>query len=614
MNRWKLICPSLIFIFFLGCGDDRKLPQPVPGPNGITSYQNASRRSSNTVALLYLSGDAYQRGYQLGVLMRAEIKQNINVLDIETLEKKHGKDNLWQKTRLIEQSLPAIFIDKMRGIADGSGVDYQNILVLNTHYFALGECASAAVKVGDDYIHIKNLDQGIDAPLDFLVSVEEDESGRRMMHVFEYGAGIVWITNGMNDAGISITGNAMPTYPEPPDYTKQIHDVFLRHQILAGCSTMQEVENLIASHPFSESRGFLATSATDGKAAKFEIVPIEYAKEESTTQSIYMTNYFSLTEMHEHQKHLFVFEGGNSDLNGKDICPRYKRMGDLLANNVFSDETQTLSILRDNLYYYDGSHHMGRTLPHADFTQSTPTDVDAWFMTPYMTVLRAATRFALIMNPKEGHLYLATADSFAALSTLTRIDIGGDVDENWNIDNQTISAASSDLRKQAATYTDMFNNYIQAQLSWPDSLKTYATNDPTNPVYYEMAARFELIHAKENVMKTLDEAIEHFPENIYMIRLHALGLYQKYQAAQTPENLDAVRQRLLGLMEKLDAMEDPMPGFRLDIYYRLMLVEQAAELSEEVEKWRSAFDAEYQSFNSPNFYPYSSLREAVDKI
>ncbi len=109
--------------------------------------------------VITVSGTAYQRGFQHGQQMSSLIKSfystllttsllpylNRNQPDIAaylhnydaTLHPEYGNGQfslllLRESAVVLEKSIPQPFIDEMHGIADGSGMDYQDILVLNT--------------------------------------------------------------------------------------------------------------------------------------------------------------------------------------------------------------------------------------------------------------------------------------------------------------------------------------------------------------------------------------------------------------------------------------------------------------------------------------------------
>ena len=152
------------------------------------------------------------------------------------------------------------------------------------------------------------------------------------------------------------------------------------------------------------------------------------------------------------------------------------------------------------------------------------------------------------------------------------------------------------------------------QLTWPDSPLGYAQNDPTNPIHHEMVARYWLRHDPASARAHLESAVALFPGNDYLLRLYAISLYAEFQDPTLSSDIGLARQLLLRLLENLERTASPMVGFKLDIYYRLMLVDHALQRSDQVGRWRAAFERRYQQLGSPEFYPYTALRDAVRRV
>lgn len=105
---------------------------------------------------MQLSGDPYARGKQHGELLSAKIKGFYTTLltsslfpylgreqpDIATLLTEYSSDRykngrfayelLLESAKSLERQIPRAAIDEMRGVADGSGLSYDEVLVLNT--------------------------------------------------------------------------------------------------------------------------------------------------------------------------------------------------------------------------------------------------------------------------------------------------------------------------------------------------------------------------------------------------------------------------------------------------------------------------------------------------
>jgi hypothetical protein len=85
------------------------------------------------VTLLRLRGTPYEMGYQHGVAQRAVIRQWVNEEVFGRTVLGHGQSHgvLLTHARRLDQVLPREARQELRGIADGVGLSYQDILLLN---------------------------------------------------------------------------------------------------------------------------------------------------------------------------------------------------------------------------------------------------------------------------------------------------------------------------------------------------------------------------------------------------------------------------------------------------------------------------------------------------
>jgi hypothetical protein len=91
--------------------------------------------------VLRVEGNPYEMGYQQGALLRDDIRENVRFLfDVKSKEIKLelGGVKLLDPKRVIKgivaqerKHIPERFFDEMRGIADGSGVDFEEIVIAN---------------------------------------------------------------------------------------------------------------------------------------------------------------------------------------------------------------------------------------------------------------------------------------------------------------------------------------------------------------------------------------------------------------------------------------------------------------------------------------------------
>ena len=96
------------------------------------------------IDILYLNGSNYEMGYQYGVLVADKIEENFRAV-INTLEQ-FGLtfDDLLETWEIQSEYTPQEYIDEMHGMADGSGIDYENICVCQVVPMFYRCCGAAA--------------------------------------------------------------------------------------------------------------------------------------------------------------------------------------------------------------------------------------------------------------------------------------------------------------------------------------------------------------------------------------------------------------------------------------------------------------------------------------
>ena len=156
-------------------------------------------------------------GYQQGALLRDDIREHVHYLfDVKAKEMKVelGGVKLLDPKRVIKgiaaqqrKHVPARFFEEMQGIADGAGMDVQDIIVANfipelfhCSGFAL---SGSATKDGTLY-HGRILDYGCDWRLQEHAVLTVAEPAGKIPFVNVTYAGFVGSVTGMNAEKISI--------------------------------------------------------------------------------------------------------------------------------------------------------------------------------------------------------------------------------------------------------------------------------------------------------------------------------------------------------------------------------------------------------------------------
>ena len=229
--------------------------------------------------VLHVKGDPYQMGYQQGALLRDDIRELVHFLfDVKAKEMKVelGGIKLLDPKQVIKgivatqrKHIPERFFEEMRGVADGAGMDVQDIMVANfipelfhCSGFALG---GSATRDGTLY-HGRILDYGCDWRLqDHAVLTVAEPKGRIAFANITY-AGFVGSVTGMNAERVSIGemgGRGMGHWDGTPM-------ALLVRMVLEEADSLDHAIAVFRDHPRTCEYYYVIADGETGKAVGME--------------------------------------------------------------------------------------------------------------------------------------------------------------------------------------------------------------------------------------------------------------------------------------------------------------------------------------------------------
>ncbi len=168
-------------------------------------------------------------------------------------------------------------LEEAQGIADGSGFDLADIMVLNCRYEILhypheGECTAFALlreATADGKVYIgQNWDQRPSLlEHSFVIHIVEEESGNHIVGTTEAGQ---LIRNGMNSYGIGLCSNSLHSCLDHEGGA--VPSTFLRRKVLT-LDNMKDVIDLARNTPRTVSNNFCFGSGKENQVADIEGVP-----------------------------------------------------------------------------------------------------------------------------------------------------------------------------------------------------------------------------------------------------------------------------------------------------------------------------------------------------
>lgn len=206
--------------------------------------------SSNDQLILHLKGSPYEMGYQHGQLLKEKIAQNIS----RFVEKKPvGAQqeviaNFLISLPKILPHIPARFIIEMQGIADGSGIPYEKILLLNLTpemFHCSGITVSGKATTHEELYHVRVLDYSAGKNLQnsAVLIVAEPEIGHAFLNVTY--AGFIGSVTGMNDQKIAVGEIGGKGY----GLWNGVPMAFLLRSVLEKTSSLEEIKSYLTVTP-----------------------------------------------------------------------------------------------------------------------------------------------------------------------------------------------------------------------------------------------------------------------------------------------------------------------------------------------------------------------------
>lgn len=313
--------------------------------------------------VITLEGTPYEIGFQQGTLMKEQINQiykiYLNDLVYNTWVKEYailgrgGKD-AWKSPRKAlakfakgqEEFIPAEYLEEMKGIADGAGLEYIDVLSMSAHvdYFAI--LCSTIVATGKatpdgKLVEARNLDwaQGGLQDLDKFstVLVIRPDKGHAFVSVLY--PGIVGALTAVNDAKITAELNFSMAKENGKKGMPAL--IMLRH-LIQNAGTLDEAEEIL--NKAEKFAGYNIT-VTDGKTNDARLIEVAHEKlgTKSPTDGVLVSTNHFITD---------VLAGKNIDSSTFSSSPsqdRYDRLVELAKTGYGKIDPEAAKIfIHDN--------------------------------------------------------------------------------------------------------------------------------------------------------------------------------------------------------------------------------------------------------------------------
>jgi acyl-CoA:6-aminopenicillanic acid acyl transferase len=175
--------------------------------------------------IIQLNGSSYEMGYQHGLLLKNEIKENIRAMLKLCENNGYNFDTILSVWNVMKNYLPKEYIDEIKGLSNGSGIEFDEIAVFNTipaifniMYSCCGASIWGSATIDGKLIHLRSFDWNIN-----IIDSISDKYIQENLYIFirnpsnRYSsispgfAGCVFSWDGINEKGISISETTVLT-------------------------------------------------------------------------------------------------------------------------------------------------------------------------------------------------------------------------------------------------------------------------------------------------------------------------------------------------------------------------------------------------------------------
>lgn len=369
--------------------------------SSVWTFGRGELRRFGRVPFLWLRGTPREIGLQYGVLLREELRQAYAQLRAH-LGRMSGAlpwylrpfGGLLARSGLhnLAERLPVAYCEELRGLAEGAGLDYEEVLLGACGPEVLGMgCSTILMRAGGRPLLGRNLDY-FPAWLGSLPAVVHlAPPGKRRVSMIGF-VGYLGVLTGMNDRGIALALNAVPFGARmggdaPIGYKLR--------EILETAGGLDEVEKHLTDYAPEQGWAVSICSAADNAGAIYDLAGADRAKTElGPATAIYVTNVFR--DEGFRRRHMGLLEAAS---------PTVQARTDRLRELAHPDPDGVDGLLRvladDGCYGRQGVRSaLALVLNHGHTLQT------------------------VVLDPGEGAVYFSSAPGFAGFARVLRHEAG----------------------------------------------------------------------------------------------------------------------------------------------------------------------------------------------
>jgi isopenicillin-N N-acyltransferase-like protein len=232
-----------------------------------------------------LKGSPYERGYQHG-RQAGELVQRFH--DCVLVDKANQgfrgrpqgtREDFRRRVQRVARNVGAwkpACLEELRGIADGAGMSYDDILDLNFSTEGWGEllrgCTTLVVATPDGPVVAKTEDDDEGDDAYFIFQRVIPDGGLR--YIKTSMAGTLWTSIGLNEAGLTYSGSGLPLAQGTSNWNG-LAPMVVNGEMLAECRTAAEAAAWMSRIDYVQHGGAFALADAEGDVIVVEKVPTQ---------------------------------------------------------------------------------------------------------------------------------------------------------------------------------------------------------------------------------------------------------------------------------------------------------------------------------------------------
>lgn len=221
--------------------------------------------------VLFLEGNSYERGVQHGKALKEQIIRNISMY-IDGNSSGSTPNAFLQALPEMLPLIPHHFIEEIKGLAEGSGVSFQKLLILNL-FPEMFHCSgittnSSASKEGKLY-HVRVLDYSIGKNLEETATIMVVKPEGKRAYINVSYAGFIGSVTGINDQKISIGEIGGKGYGN----WKGVPMAFLMREILENAASLEDAREILQKYPRTCEYYYILADGKEQNSCAFYATP-----------------------------------------------------------------------------------------------------------------------------------------------------------------------------------------------------------------------------------------------------------------------------------------------------------------------------------------------------